>query len=213
MTEKEELEEYLNKVLGYICGDIEHLKNKGVTVGFPYLFLCFAGIDFLGGLELGFCDKNSRKRSAYFISTWMSKINPKYHASDPEDKVGQASYLYKFARSGLVHMACVQRSVVIENDNSCLKYHLSYVEKGGKFEIFIHPTKFVEEFLEAKEIFLKVLYSDHNKVIHALNNLKKYFMESEEKENKFTIFNLFEKHTDPSGFTYSLGASGTQAPQ
>jgi len=42
---------YVEKLLSYIRGDITQLKDKNVNVGFSYLFLTFAGIDFLGGIN------------------------------------------------------------------------------------------------------------------------------------------------------------------
>jgi hypothetical protein len=62
MAEREQLKSYLDKVLGFISGDIQSLKSKGVTASFPYLFLSFAGIDFLGGLVHGFPERNGNSR-------------------------------------------------------------------------------------------------------------------------------------------------------
>ena len=211
MDNKEKLKEYIDKILGYVCGDIEHLKNKRVTVSFPYIFLCFSGIDFLGGLEKGFRRNNSRFRSSWFISTWMSKVNTDYSNANPEDTTSQASYLYKFARSGLFHMACVQRSVIVETNDSWLKYHLHYEENNGDFRVFIHPLKFAEEFLEAKGLFLEDLYSEQSKIDNAFNNINEYFQEIRNEEIRFVIPNLFHELNDDSGFDADTQPSGSES--
>ncbi|MGA2784861.1 MAG: hypothetical protein ABSF09_09220 [Candidatus Bathyarchaeia archaeon] len=190
MTNADKLKEYIDKVLSYILGDTQQLKEKGVTVSFPYLFLGFAGIDFLGGLEYGFERGNSRKRSAWFISTWMSKVNSRYLSSNPEDTKSQASYLYNFARSGLIHMACVQQSVIVETDDSWRKYHLGYSHDGNS-KVFIHPLLFAEEFEKAASMYLKDVYSDDAKVKRALNNLNSYSMASLQEESRFSLGQLF----------------------
>jgi hypothetical protein len=219
MNDLEQLKEYIEKVLGYIVGDIDHLIQSKVTVSFPYLFLCFAGIDFLGGIEQGFERGISRKRSALFISIWMSKINPRYKTSAIDDTKGQASYLYNFARSGLIHMACVQRSVIVETDPSWEQYHLSFSTDGGS-KVFVHPLLFADEFKKAKQLFLDDLYNDPVKVKNALIKLNAYFTESIEEEKKFVIANLFERHstnnmldakTEPSGSLKSSSTMGTQS--
>lgn len=221
MRDINDLKHYVDQVLKYICGDIEHLQEKAVTVSFPYLFLSFAGIDFLGGLGRGFRLDNSRQRSCWFIGNWMSKVNPKYSNSNPEDKLSQASYLYKFARSGLTHMACVQRSVNVDTSPPWRQYHLQY-STGSDQIVFVHPILFADEFIKAAQIFLEDLYSDTSKVSVAINHLSEYFDQSEQEESVFKIPELFQvisstpdyiPPTVPTGSIPSSQSFGTQAPR
>lgn len=190
MSNTEKLKSYVSKVLGYILADINQLRQKGVTVSFPYLFLSFAGIDFLGGFEYGFERGNSRKRSTWFISTWMNKVNGRYIFSDPDNPLSQASYLYTFARSGLIHMACVQQSVVVATDASLEKHHLGYAH-DGESKVFIHPLLFSEEFEKASALHLEHVYSDSTKVAAALNHLEVYIKEKSGEEKEFPLNELF----------------------
>lgn len=198
MTDISELKYYINEILKYICGDIRHLQDKGVSVSFPYLFLSFAGIDFLGGLSLGF-KGSSRERSCWFISNWMSKVNSNYSNSNPADKLSQASYLYKFARSGLIHMACVQRSVNVDTSDEWRQHHLRWSNFPNQI-VFVHPIIFAEEFLKASQLFLDDLYMDSDKVATAIRYLSDYFDQSEQDERNFKIENLFQIMPPDSNF-------------
>jgi hypothetical protein len=217
----EDLKQYNGQILKYICGDIQHLNEKGVTVSFPYLLLSFAGIDFLGGLGLGFRSDNSRQRSCWFIGNWMSRINPAYASPNPEDKLSQASYLYKFARSGLIHMACVQRSVNVDTSESWKKYHLQHSSTATPI-VFVHPKLFADEFVKACALFLDDLYSNETKANAAIDYLHEYFRMSEEAESGFQIRDLFQELTIetanfpptlPTGSILPPYSSGTQAPR
>jgi hypothetical protein len=211
MNDLVQLKEYIEKVLSYVIGDIDQLITNKVTVSFPYLFLCFAGIDFLGGIEHGFERGVSRKRSALFISKWMSKTSSNYKNSEIDDTKGQASYLYNFARSGLIHMACVQRSVIVETDPSWEKYHLCYSTDGGS-KVFIHPLLFADEFKKATKLFLDDLYNDPVKVKNALAKLNAYFAESIKDEKAYTIENLFNRHSTNNMLDAKTEATGSLKP-
>jgi hypothetical protein len=210
MTEHEQLKSYLDKVLGFICGDIENLKSKGVTVSFPYLFLSFAGIDFLGGLVHGFPERNgnSRKRSSWFISTWMAKVNPQYSANMEDETRSLGSYLYSFARSGLFHMACVQRSIVVDADEINRQFHLCYSPMNGT-TVFFHAIQFAEDFLNACDLFKSDLLSDPTKVHAAVETLQEYTISSITKEGSFSIPSLFRALPDQTNSTPPTFATGS----
>jgi len=190
MSENEQLKTYIDKVLGYICGDIEHLKTKNVTVSFPYLFLTFAGIDFLGGLQHGFLRRNSRFRSVWFIATWMAKVNSRYAANCQDERKSLGSYLYAFARSGLFHMACVQCSVNVDADEANRKLHLCYSAQN-KTIVFFHAVQFAEDFIRAYNLFVNELFSNQPNVRVAIKNLEGYTSSSITQENSFLIASLF----------------------
>ncbi len=219
MSHAEDLRVYVEKVLDYVRGDIEHLRTKNVTVSFPYLFLIFAGIDFLGGLQHGFSRGNSMSRSAWFISTWMSKVNAQYAANCQDESKSLGSYLYAFARSGLFHMACVQRSVNVDSSEANRPFHLHYTIQNNT-TVFFHAVQFAEDFLEASKLFLADLYSDQPKTSDALRNLEEYQASSVRHENSFSIPTLFlplptaNRSSPPLFYTGSLPSisSGTQAP-
>ncbi|MBI4811639.1 MAG: hypothetical protein HY800_09425 [Ignavibacteriales bacterium] len=219
MSENEQLKSYIDKVLGYIRGDIDHLKKQKVTVSFPYLFLTFAGIDFLGGLQHGFSGQNSRFRSSWFIATWMSKVNSQYAANYQDEAKSLGSYLYAFARSGLFHMACVQRSVNVDADEMNRNFHLCYSSQNGT-TVFFHAIQFAEDFIGACDLFLADLFSDQAKVHTAMNNLEQDQTSSISREDSFSIVSLFlplpsERMSSPPTFpTGSVipTSSGTQAP-
>lgn len=222
MTEIEQLKPYLDKVLGFIRGDIQYLKSRDVTISFPYLFLSFAGIDFLGGLEHGFPERNSnsRKRSSWFISTWMAKVNPQYAENKEDETKSLGSYLYSFACSGLFHMACVQPSVVVYANETDRQLHLCYSLQNGT-TVFLHAIQFAEDFLNACEQFTTDLLSDATKIHSAIGRLQEYSDSNNLKENLFSIPSLFRylpvemisaPPTFPTGSIHLAGGFGTQAP-
>lgn len=238
MQTKDELKDYVDVVITkYICGDIQKLKQNTIDISFPYLSLCFAGIDFLGGLVMGFVEKNkkgkivpkhnSRERSAWFISEWMSEVNPKYNATIADESKNLGSYLYSFARTGLFHMACVQQSVVVraDDDPEQRKRHLHYTEEKGEKKVIIHALQFAEDFIEAKELFFNDLYTSDSKTNQAIKNLDKGIKQIEDKENSFDIENLFTKSTEKFSLEAdaeaifslvdrsSIDSEGTQAPK
>jgi hypothetical protein len=220
MTEKEQLKSYLEKALSFVLGDIKYLMSKNVTISFPYLFLSFAGIDFLGGLEHGFEKSNNRYRTSWFISTWMAKINPRYAFNKEDESKSLGSYLYTFARNGLFHMACVQQSVTVDADEGNRRFHLTYSTQNGT-TVFFHATQFADDLLKACDLFINDLLSDDLKAHSAFERLKVYSSSSAAKENSFSIPTLFlhlPSETISTSPTYATGSVlkaerlGTQAP-
>jgi hypothetical protein len=219
MNDSNHLKAYLDKAIGYVISDIDHLKSNNVTVSFPYLFLSFAGIEFLGGLQHGFSRSNSRFRSAWFIATWMSKVNIQYAKGYQEEKRSLASYLYAFARSGLIHMACVQRSVNVDASDTNRTFHLHYSAIKDS-TVFFHAVQFAEDFLQAYDMFLTELFSDEAKVHAAIEHLDAYVSSSVTQESSYSISSLFIPLPDPilssppsfSTVSVSPLSLGTQAP-
>ncbi len=82
---------YFNKVvLDYSKGDVKELLVNSKRAG-PLLQVTANGIDLLGGMCYGFCERSSGKRSTRFMSEHM----------DIEDSL--ARVLYKCVRCGIVH--------------------------------------------------------------------------------------------------------------
>lgn len=192
MTEIDKLKHYVSHTLNFIEKDLNEMKQLNMTASFPYLFLTFAGIDFLGGLHHGFDRRNSRKRSTWLISFWMSRTSDRYQKSNPDDSKSQALYLYRFARSGLVHLACVQQSVEVSTAVHFETSHLGYSQSNGASRVFIHPILFAEEFRKAAQLFLEDLYSKPEQVTTALSHIENYIDENSREEKEFPLSTLFQ---------------------
>lgn len=141
----DKLRGYLEHPIKYVKHDLQEylqlIERKDINVSFPYLLLCFASMDLLGGLKHGFNGKHSN-RIMWFISTWLSEANDRY--SDPKIP----KFLVDFARGGLVHKACVQHPLFVNHTADWRALHLT---TGGEGLIRIHTPTFVDETVQAIE--------------------------------------------------------------
>lgn len=136
---KERFEEWLVK-------DMRITRNAELHFTFPYILLVSAGIDFLGMLVRGFNCK-SGVRSCYFIQEWMGRVNPLYKNT----KI--SIIIYRSARCGSSHQGVYKKEVESSWIYSRDK-HLNHIRcLDGSDRIFIHAWQFVDDFIEAQQLF------------------------------------------------------------
>lgn len=137
---KERFEEWLVK-------DMRIIRNAELHFTFPYILLVSAGIDFLGSLAKGF-NSGSEIRSCYFIEEWMGKLNPLYK------NIKISVIIYKSARCGSSHQAIYKKEVESSSIAYSADKHLYHIKcLDGRDRIFIHAWQFVDDFIEAQQLF------------------------------------------------------------
>ncbi|MFH1745032.1 MAG: hypothetical protein ABH881_02595 [bacterium] len=137
--------------------DIEMIKEANLKFTFPYILLVVSGIDFLGGLELGFYKissnkeiGNSRERSCYFIEKYMGKFNDLYKDSRI------SNILYRSMRCGASHQAMYGQEIESSNWLYPKDKHLNHmIDFKKKDRIYIHALQLANDFKEAYKIFKK----------------------------------------------------------
>jgi hypothetical protein len=130
----------------------------------------------------------------------MAKVNPQYAANMEDEPRSLGSYLYSFARSGLFHMACVQRSIVVDAEDTNRQFHLCYSPINST-TVFFHAVQFAEDFLSACDQFKTDLLSEPAKVHAAVEALQEYTDSSITKEKSFSIPSLFRPLPDEMNST------------
>lgn len=145
------VENYLKKYFDEMfINDIKMIKNKDLQFTFPYILLVSSGIDFLGGLEKGFKGENVGNRFRGFIENWMVKINKLYG----DKRISEI--IYNPARCGSSHQAIYKKEIESSSWLYPKDKHLHHmVDLEGKDRIFLHALQFVEDFLEAQDLFRK----------------------------------------------------------
>ena len=166
MNEESKLKAIINYLNDYfenrIIADLNILleydkKKEELSFTLPYILLVNAGIDFLGGLEMGFAKNNSKERSCNFLRTWMAQEYELYGFPSMD------SFIYDFVRNGLVHQAIFKRDVESYKGFDYFDKHLFVRENtDGEKRIFIHTKHYVEDFLKANARFKKEFIQGNN---------------------------------------------------
>jgi hypothetical protein len=160
---KDYLEKYFDEML---IKDIQLIKNGDLHFTYPYVLLVSAGIDFLGGLEEGFKNDNSKQRFKNFIENWMSKVNELYEAP------GMSNILYVACRCGASHEGMYKAGVEASSWSYRRDKHLKHmIDFQGKNKIFIHALQLVDDFIKAYELYKTHLQSNPDNAYENLRQL------------------------------------------
>ena len=128
--------------------DIRLIKDKNLHFTYPYVLLVSAGIDFLGGLEEGFKDNNSKQRSKHFIENWMGQFNSLYKHTEI------STILYVVCRCGASHEGIYKPGIEVSSWSYRRDKHLHHViDFQGKDKIFIHAFQLLDDFMTAKKLY------------------------------------------------------------
>ena len=220
----QKLYNYFDKYIDrMIIKDIELLeaRNNELKFSYPYILLVCSCIDLLGGIEKDFSkpngEGNSEERFTWFITEWMSKVNPLY-------KEKSLAYLiYDSWRCGMVHQASLKKGFETSSYMYLQDKHLHYIEDNER--IFIHSLQFADDLIEAQKLYRKhinnkatdtvyvnSLHSHLSKMIDENNTKKKLnfdqFVGLLKKNHK--VFNSTDKISSTTTSTYVVTSSNSQ---
>jgi hypothetical protein len=194
-------EEQIKTIIKYLETDLDDCNNLKKAC-FPIFMTVSSGIDFFGGLLLGFRDNNSGQRFKKFVTDYMGQVKTVY--SNPEF----AGYLYNYLRCKISHEACINGDLVTRNATDFEKKHLEYYIENNVHRIYIHPLLFKDNFIKAKNIFIEKFENDSTFKGEAL---QKYSARTEE-----LVENIMRDRRNYSAFgligTNEFYHDGTNSP-
>jgi len=188
---------FIETILGYVDHDLNELERLE-DVCYPTIMLVFAAMEFLGSLAYGF-NKRSRKTTSWFINEYMGRVNHLYRDPNWESPRSLCGYLYSFVRSSLVHNASLYENIGMAAGTDLSKYHLHRIEtEGGTEVLFIHPGILVQEFRQAKALFLREKLDDPSFLARASNYWDAY------QKGQGSRFPVHERLAIISKFPYAI---------
>jgi len=210
----QKLNNYFDRYIdGMFIKDIELLKerNDELRFSYPYILLTCSCIDLFGGIEKGF-GESSGLRITWFVTEWMSKVNPLYRRYD------LAYLIYDSWRCGVVHQATLKKGFETSSYIYPRDKHLHYIE--DKERVFVHSLQFADDFIEAQKMYREYINESAANTFY-IDSLYKHFLsmigENKGKKNEcFAQFikylrsnNLFFRSTDNGSATKAVSRTNT----